>query len=68
MDRLKQKRGERFAVYADFFYRVKLKFTPTVTGNNRGQITIPVKLRKCVSAQDEALDSDFITFMTKVMM
>jgi hypothetical protein len=46
-------RGERFAVYADL-QGGNLKFTPTVTGNNRGQITIPVNLENVYSFQDEA--------------
>ena len=54
-------RGERFAVYSDL-QGGNLKFTPTVTGNNRGQITIPVNLENVYSFQDQALESDFTTF------
>ncbi|MBG6188338.1 RagB/SusD family nutrient uptake outer membrane protein [Flavobacterium sp. CAN_S2] len=54
-------RGERFAVYADL-QGGNLKFTPTITGNSRGLITIPINLENVYSFQDQALDSDFTTF------
>ncbi|WP_241258542.1 RagB/SusD family nutrient uptake outer membrane protein [Flavobacterium sp. Sr18] len=54
-------RGERFAVYADL-QGGNLKFTPTITGNSRGQITVPINLENVYSFQDQALDSDFTIF------
>ncbi|MBG6060534.1 hypothetical protein IWX83_000299 [Flavobacterium sp. CG_9.1] len=54
-------RGERFAVYADL-QGGNLKFTPTITGNNRGQITVPINLENVYSFQDLAQESDFTTF------
>jgi hypothetical protein len=54
-------RGERFAVYADL-QGGNLKFSPTVSGSSRGQVTVPINLENVYSFQDQALDSDFTTF------
>ncbi len=54
-------RGERFSVYADL-QGGNLKFTPTATGSNTGQITIPINLANVYSFQDDAIDSDFTSF------
>ena len=54
-------RGERFAVYADL-QGGNLKFTPTATGSNRGQITPATNTQKVYSFEDDALVSDFSTF------
>lgn len=54
-------RGERFAVYADL-QGGNLKFTPTATGTNRGQITPATNTQKVYSFEDDALASDFSTF------
>ena len=51
-------RGERFAVYADL-QGGNLKFTPTISGSNRGQIAVPINIENVYSFQDQALESNF---------
>ncbi|MBQ0907862.1 RagB/SusD family nutrient uptake outer membrane protein [Flavobacterium sp. F-328] len=54
-------RGERFAVYADL-QGGNLKFTPTISGSNRGQIAVPINIENVYSFQDQALESNFTPF------
>lgn len=54
-------RGERFSVYADLMGG-NLKFTPTITGNNAGQISPPINLENIYSFQDLAISSDLESF------
>lgn len=54
-------RGERFAVYADL-QGGNIKFTPTATGSNTGQISIPVNIENIYAFQDDAISSDFSSF------
>lgn len=54
-------RGERFSVYADLMGG-NLKFTPTITGNNAGQISPAINLENVYSFQDIAISSDLESF------
>lgn len=54
-------RGERFAVYSDL-QSGNITFTPTITGNNKGQITTPIRLENVYSFNDLAFESNFETF------
>lgn len=54
-------RGERFAVYADLMGG-NLKFTPTIAGSTKGQITVPVNIENIYAFQDLAISSDFNIF------
>ncbi len=54
-------RGERFSVYADLIGG-NLKFTPTITGNNAGQISAPINLENVYAFQDIAISSDLESF------
>lgn len=54
-------RGERFAVYADL-QGGNIKFTPTSSGSNRGQISPPINVEQVYSFDDLALTSNFKTF------
>jgi hypothetical protein len=54
-------RAERFSIYADVLGG-NLKFTPTITGNNAGQIAAPINLENVYSFQDQAITSDLESF------
>ena len=54
-------RGERFAVYADL-QGGNIKFTPTASGTNRGQISPAANLEQVYSFDDLALTSNFKSF------
>ncbi|WP_289658770.1 RagB/SusD family nutrient uptake outer membrane protein [Flavobacterium panacagri] len=54
-------RGERYAAYADL-QGGNIKFTPTITGGNRGQISPPANLEQVYSFDDLALTSNFKPF------
>ncbi len=54
-------RGERFAVYADT-QGGNITFTPSMSGNSQGQITVPINIEKVYDFQDEARTSDFKSF------
>lgn len=54
-------RGERFAAYADL-QGGNIKFTPTASGTNKGQIAPPANLELVYSFEDLALTSNFKTF------
>jgi hypothetical protein len=54
-------RGERFAVYADL-QGGNIKFTPTASGTNRGQISPTANLEQVYSFDDLALTSNFKSF------
>lgn len=54
-------RGERFAVYADL-QGGNIKFSPTSSGSNRGQISPPSNLEEVYAFDDLALTSNFKTF------
>lgn len=54
-------RGERFAVYADL-QGGNIKFAPTASGSNKGQISVPGNLEQVYSFQDVAQTSDFKSF------
>jgi len=54
-------RGERFAVYADL-QGGNIKFTPTSSGSNRGQISPASNLELVYSFDDLALNSNFKPF------
>lgn len=54
-------RGERFAVYADL-QGGNIKFTPTASGTNRGQISPTANLEQIYSFDDLALTSNFKSF------
>jgi hypothetical protein len=51
-------RSERFAVYTDL-QGGNLKFTPTATGNNKGNITPAINLENIYGFEDQAQGSDF---------
>lgn len=57
-------RGERFAVYADM-QGGNLKFSPTITGNNKGLISSPINIENVYNFQDVALNSDLQLFYTE---
>nr|WP_315156797.1 RagB/SusD family nutrient uptake outer membrane protein [uncultured Flavobacterium sp.] len=54
-------RGERFAVYADL-QGGNIKFSPTSSGSNRGQISPPSNLEEVYAFDDLGLTSNFKTF------
>ncbi|SFD44934.1 RagB/SusD family nutrient uptake outer membrane protein [Flavobacterium phragmitis] len=54
-------RGERYAAYADL-QGGNIKFTPTISGGNRGQISPPANLEQVYSFDDLALTSNFRPF------
>ncbi|KRD58007.1 carbohydrate-binding protein SusD [Flavobacterium sp. Root935] len=54
-------RDERFAVYADL-QGGNIKFTPTASGTNRGQISPAANLEQVYSFDDLALTSNFKSF------
>lgn len=54
-------RGERFSVYADL-QGGNIKFTPTASGTNRGQISAPGNVEQVYSFDDQALTSNFVSF------
>lgn len=54
-------RGERFSIYGDLMGG-NLKFTPTITGNNAGQISAPINLENVYAFQDIAIASDLESF------
>lgn len=54
-------RSERFAVYADL-QGGNIKFTPTASGTNRGQISPAGNVEQIYSFEDLALTSDFKPF------
>lgn len=54
-------RGERFAVYSDL-QGGNIKFTPTASGSNKGQISVPTNLKQIYSFEDLALNSNFKPF------
>jgi starch-binding outer membrane protein, SusD/RagB family len=57
-------RGERFAVYADL-QGGNLKFSPTISGNNKGLISVPINLENVYNFQDQALNSNLESFYTE---
>ncbi|WP_235830994.1 RagB/SusD family nutrient uptake outer membrane protein [Flavobacterium ustbae] len=54
-------RGERFAVYADL-QGGNIKFSPTSSGSNRGQISPPANVQHAYAFDDLALTSNFKMF------
>lgn len=54
-------RGERFAVYSDL-QGGNIKFAPTASGSNKGQISVPTNLKQIYSFEDLALNSNFKPF------
>jgi hypothetical protein len=69
MDRLEANVKRRAICGLCMIYRAEISSLHLqVTGNNERSDYYTSQLRKCIFVQDEALDSDFITFMTKVMM
>lgn len=54
-------RNDRFSTYADL-QGGNLKFSPNVSGNNRGQFTAPINLENVYNFQDQALSSDLESF------
>lgn len=60
-------RGERYAVYADL-QGGNIKFAPVSSGNSRGQISPTLNVQNVYSFEDQALTSDFKSFMMEVMI
>lgn len=54
-------RSENFATYGDL-QSGNLSFSPTPSGSNRGQISVPVNIENSYNFADRADDSDFESF------